>query len=86
MAQATTLKVYQLDAIIAGSEDALTDTSTLADLKEYLLDGKGFDCPQCGLVGTIEDGVTVCPTCDGDGKTTVAYMTRAVTVEYVLVE
>jgi hypothetical protein len=70
------IKVYQVDAVIAGSGGSLTPTSTLEELIEYLQDGMDYPCPQCGETGTIDtdnDDVkdTECPTCSGNEKTEV---------------
>ena len=65
----TALRVYQLEQ--AKTDYTLTDADTIGDLIAAINASNTFACPECRTTGIVDSGANVCPTCSGEGYTSV---------------
>ena len=75
----TQIKVYQLDKVIEDNPGVISDATTVAELREFLLTDKDKHCPKCadtGRIDTDNDNVkdSPCDICGGDTMTTAQYI------------
>jgi hypothetical protein len=80
-------KPWNINEIIAAFGGETGGDTTLNEVKEAMLAGLEFDCPQCGTTGRILNPENPteqidCPTCDGMGKTEVEYEAYAIETGY----